>query len=189
MCVTICGIFCPDEGAVVGYGNWIRVKYPAKWGVQIAEMIFQTRSRYNQLIIDPYCEISCISHQFTGYTLTWSTNINHVLTQMMILLIPVISSPDIRWLILRFFKFQSYAFPTFVDLYGNSSNSSHLLSRHSLTHMTILRIPVICFPDIRWLIWRFFEFQSYAFPTFVDLYGNSSNSSHLLIQFLFWFRQ
>ena len=21
MCVTICGIFCPDEGAVVGYGN------------------------------------------------------------------------------------------------------------------------------------------------------------------------
>ena len=21
MCVTICGRFCPDEGAVVGYGN------------------------------------------------------------------------------------------------------------------------------------------------------------------------
>ena len=44
MCVTICGIFCPDEGAVAGYGNWIRVKYPAKWGVQIAGMIFQTHS-------------------------------------------------------------------------------------------------------------------------------------------------
>ena len=44
MCVTICGIFCPDEGAVVGYDNWIRVKYPAKWGVQIAGMIFQTLS-------------------------------------------------------------------------------------------------------------------------------------------------
>ena len=44
MCVTICGIFCPDEGAVVGYGNCIQVKYPAKWGVQIAGMIFQTRS-------------------------------------------------------------------------------------------------------------------------------------------------
>ena len=44
MCVTICGIFCPDEGAVAGYGNWMRVKYPAKWGVQIAGMIFQTRS-------------------------------------------------------------------------------------------------------------------------------------------------
>ena len=45
MCVTICGIFCPDEGAVAGYGNRIRVKYTAKWGVQIAGMIFQTRSK------------------------------------------------------------------------------------------------------------------------------------------------
>ena len=45
MCVTICGRFCPDEGAVVGYGNRIRVKYTAKWGLQIAEMFFQTRSR------------------------------------------------------------------------------------------------------------------------------------------------
>ena len=44
MCVTICGILCPDEVAVVGYGNRIRVKYPAKWGVQIAGMIFQTHS-------------------------------------------------------------------------------------------------------------------------------------------------
>ena len=44
MYVTICGIFCPDEGAVAGYGNRIRVKSTAKWGVQIAEMIFQTRS-------------------------------------------------------------------------------------------------------------------------------------------------
>ena len=44
MCVTICGIFCPDEGAVAGYGNRIRAKYTAKWGVQIAGMIFQTRS-------------------------------------------------------------------------------------------------------------------------------------------------
>ena len=45
MCVTICGRFCPDEGAVAGYGNWIRAKYTAKWGVQIAGMIFQTRSK------------------------------------------------------------------------------------------------------------------------------------------------
>ena len=36
MCVTICGRFCPNEGAVVGYGNRIRAKYTAKWGVQIA---------------------------------------------------------------------------------------------------------------------------------------------------------
>ena len=45
MCVTICGRFLPDEGAVAGYGNRIRVKYTAKWGVQIAGMIFKTRSR------------------------------------------------------------------------------------------------------------------------------------------------
>ena len=44
MCVTICGRFLTDEGAVAGYGNRIRVKYTAKWGVQIAGMIFQTRS-------------------------------------------------------------------------------------------------------------------------------------------------
>ena len=45
MCVTICGRFHPDEGAVAGYGNRIRMKYTAKWGVQIAGMIFQTRSK------------------------------------------------------------------------------------------------------------------------------------------------
>ena len=45
MCVTICGRFCPDEGVVAGYDNRIRVKYTAKWGVQIAGMIFQTGSR------------------------------------------------------------------------------------------------------------------------------------------------
>ena len=45
MCVTICGRFCPDEGVVAGYDNRIRVKYTAKWGVQIAGMIFQTHSR------------------------------------------------------------------------------------------------------------------------------------------------
>ena len=44
MCVTIVGKFCPDEGAVAGYGNRIRVKSPAKWGVHIAGMIFQTGS-------------------------------------------------------------------------------------------------------------------------------------------------
>ncbi|RHT00150.1 DUF6783 domain-containing protein [Ruminococcus sp. Marseille-P328] len=44
MYVTICGRFCPDEGVVAGYGNRIRAKHTAKWGVQIAGMIFQTRS-------------------------------------------------------------------------------------------------------------------------------------------------
>uniref|UniRef100_UPI002FE6D8C0 DUF6783 domain-containing protein n=1 Tax=Blautia difficilis TaxID=2763027 RepID=UPI002FE6D8C0 len=41
----MCGRFCPDEGIVAGYGNRIRAKYTAKWGVQIVGMIFQTRSR------------------------------------------------------------------------------------------------------------------------------------------------
>ena len=45
MCVTICGRFSPDEGAVAGYGNWIRAKYTAKWDVQIVGMIFQTGSK------------------------------------------------------------------------------------------------------------------------------------------------
>ena len=45
MCVTICGRFCSDEGIVAGYDNRIRAKYTTKWGVQIAGMIFQTRSR------------------------------------------------------------------------------------------------------------------------------------------------
>ena len=45
MRVTICGRFRPDEDAVAGYGNRIRVKYTAKWGVQIAGMIFQKRSK------------------------------------------------------------------------------------------------------------------------------------------------
>jgi len=43
--VPVCGEFYPNEGGVAGYGNRIRVKYTAKWGLQIAEMIFQTRSR------------------------------------------------------------------------------------------------------------------------------------------------
>ncbi|MFR1590716.1 MAG: DUF6783 domain-containing protein [Ruminococcus sp.] len=45
ICITICGRFRSDEGALAGYGNRIRVQYTAKWGVQIAGMIFQTRSR------------------------------------------------------------------------------------------------------------------------------------------------
>ena len=43
--VSVCGRFYPNEGGVAGYGNRMRVKYTAKWGLQIAEMIFQIRSR------------------------------------------------------------------------------------------------------------------------------------------------
>jgi len=43
--VLVCGRFYPNEGVVAGYGNRMRVKYTAKWGLQIAEMIFKTRSK------------------------------------------------------------------------------------------------------------------------------------------------
>ena len=43
--VSVCGRFYPNEGGVTGYGNRMRGKYTAKWGLQIAGMIFQTRSR------------------------------------------------------------------------------------------------------------------------------------------------
>ena len=47
--VSVCGRFYPNESGVASYGNRMRVKYTAKWGLQIAEMIFQTRSRYSVL--------------------------------------------------------------------------------------------------------------------------------------------
>ncbi|MFR4135898.1 MAG: DUF6783 domain-containing protein [Anaerobutyricum hallii] len=34
-----------NEGGVAGYGNRMKAKYTVNWGVQIAGMIFQTRSR------------------------------------------------------------------------------------------------------------------------------------------------
>ena len=59
MCVTICGRFRSDEGAVAGYGNRIRVKYTAKWGVQIAGMIFQTRSSVKDIYNHDNIIFSC----------------------------------------------------------------------------------------------------------------------------------
>ena len=58
MCVTICGRCCPDEGVVAGYDNRIRVKYTAKWGVQIAGMIFQTRSGIMEMIFNNFPKFS-----------------------------------------------------------------------------------------------------------------------------------
>ncbi|MFR4084545.1 MAG: DUF6783 domain-containing protein [Lachnospiraceae bacterium] len=60
MRVPVCGRFYPNEGGVAGYGNRMRVKYTANWGLQIAEMIFQTRSRYSVLsgrkkMTDTFC--------------------------------------------------------------------------------------------------------------------------------------
>ena len=54
--VSVWGRFYPNEGGVAGYGNRMRVKYTAKWGLQIAEMIFQTRSR---LIVEDSNCCSC----------------------------------------------------------------------------------------------------------------------------------
>ena len=50
MCVTICGRFCPDEGVVAGYDNRIRVKYTAKWGVQIARQNLAIASSLYQIL-------------------------------------------------------------------------------------------------------------------------------------------
>ena len=48
--VPVCGRFYPNEGGVAGYGNRMRVKYTAKWGLQIAEMIFQARSKTQKVL-------------------------------------------------------------------------------------------------------------------------------------------
>ena len=42
-----------------GYGNRIRVKYTAKWGVQIAGMIFQTHSRPAYLFYSIFINYCC----------------------------------------------------------------------------------------------------------------------------------
>ena len=53
--VPVCERFYPNKGGVAGYGNRMRVKYTAKWGLQIAEMIFQTRSNvlFKKFFINP----------------------------------------------------------------------------------------------------------------------------------------
>ncbi len=47
MCVTICGRFCPDEGAIAGYGNRIRAKYTAKWGVPKHTLALDRKDKKN----------------------------------------------------------------------------------------------------------------------------------------------
>ena len=58
--VPVCGRFYPNEGGVAGYGNRMRVKSPAKWGLQIAEMVFQTRSSLQNINI-VYCITSLLN--------------------------------------------------------------------------------------------------------------------------------
>ena len=57
--VTIYGRFCLNERGVAGYVNRMKVKYTAKWGVQIAGMIFKTHSRRNAM--DRFSEKSLLS--------------------------------------------------------------------------------------------------------------------------------
>ena len=52
--VPVCGRFYPNKGGVAGYGNRMRVKYTAKWGLQIAEMIFLTRSSITGIVLYKY---------------------------------------------------------------------------------------------------------------------------------------
>ncbi|MFR3885195.1 MAG: DUF6783 domain-containing protein [Lachnospiraceae bacterium] len=54
MRVPVCGRFYPNEGGVAGYGNRMRVKYTANWGLQIVEMIFQTRSSITGIVLYKY---------------------------------------------------------------------------------------------------------------------------------------
>lgn len=53
----------------MGYDNRIRTKYTAKWGVQIAGMIFQTRSRLRCIIYEDY-------YTFTMYGILYADSIN-----------------------------------------------------------------------------------------------------------------
>ena len=75
MCVTICGRFRSNEGTVAGYGNRIRVKSPAKWGVQIAGIIFQTRSsQYGGYLIFAVPRYSRIRASFIFSPITITTS-------------------------------------------------------------------------------------------------------------------
>ena len=54
MCVTICGEFNSNEGGIAGYVDRMRDKFPAKWGVQMAVMNFQTRSKTHDPLFQKY---------------------------------------------------------------------------------------------------------------------------------------
>ena len=59
-------IVYPNEGGVAGYGNRTKVKYTAKWGLQIAKMIFQTRSSNPKA---PKSMIFCPLYPYIAYGL------------------------------------------------------------------------------------------------------------------------
>ena len=67
MCVPVCGRFVSNEGSVAGYVDRMRGKYTAKWGVQIAGMNFQARSKMGFLIQKTFF-YSCICIDFVCFT-------------------------------------------------------------------------------------------------------------------------
>ncbi|WP_430472344.1 DUF6783 domain-containing protein [[Clostridium] symbiosum] len=74
MYVTICGRFGPNERGVVGYGKRIRAKSPAKWGMQMAGMNFQTRSslqssyKHGRSSYRPHSRLRRTLRRFLPYT-------------------------------------------------------------------------------------------------------------------------
>ena len=58
MYAAICWKFRLNEGGAAGCVNRMKAKYTAKWGVQIAGMIFQTRSRTCCCIPSILCPVS-----------------------------------------------------------------------------------------------------------------------------------
>ena len=60
---TICGRFDPNEGDVVGYAERMRSKDAAKWGVQMAGMNFQTRSKFEKTSLSGFA--LCKAEHFT----------------------------------------------------------------------------------------------------------------------------
>ena len=64
MCVTICGRFCPDEGAVAGYGNRIRVKYTAKWGCADCGNDFQKQALIHRILSNCHIDLSAYWYRY-----------------------------------------------------------------------------------------------------------------------------
>ena len=64
MYVTICGRFRLDEGAVTGYGSRIRVKYTAKWDVQIADYSKKENAATSDSILPAFIQSSIILPEY-----------------------------------------------------------------------------------------------------------------------------
>ena len=94
---TLSGRFVPNEGGVAGYVDRIRHKYHAKWGMQMAGMIFQTRSSYVQIILSFLNEavtpgtlcliLQCDSFKINSNVLTYIINMPHQCYNLFLIII------------------------------------------------------------------------------------------------------